>query len=212
LFWQNRRDLIYDYLQERFFLFLLVVLLFIMGIVFGALSVNSLGNGQKMELTQYLQVFFAGIKEETRPVSDLSLAKDAIFGHIKTVFFLLVLGISVIGVPLILFLVFTKGYILGFTIGFILQQLAGKGFLFSITSILPHYLLFVPAIILGAVANMDFAGELLKNRWGKLAQPISVEFFRCLGLNGIVLFTLTISGLVEGFISPLFIYWVARLF
>ena len=65
MFWQNWRDLVYEYIQERFFLFLLVVLLFIMGIVFGALSVNSLGTGQKMELTQYLQVFFTGIKQDT---------------------------------------------------------------------------------------------------------------------------------------------------
>ena len=209
---QNWRDLIGEYIQERFFLFLLVALLLIMGIVFGAFSVNSLGNEERLELTRYLQVFFDGIKQEARPLSNLSLAQDAIFKHIKTVFFLLILGISVIGVPLILFLIFTKGFILGFTIGFIIQHLAGRGFLFSITSILPHYMLIVPAITLGAVANMDFAGELLKNRWGRMTQPIAVEFLRCLALNGIVLFTLTISGLVEGVISPLFIYWVARLF
>lgn len=212
MYLRNWREIFREYVEERLFLFILVGLLFVMGVVFGALSVNSLGGGQKEELTQYLQMFFQGIQKEAQPVTDFSLAKNAIIGHIKTTFFFLILGISVIGVPLILFLVFTKGYILGFTVGFILQQLAGKGFIFSVTSILPHHLLLVPAILFGAVANIDFAGMLLKSRWGKVGYPISAEFLRCLALNGVSLFTLTVSGLVEGVISPLFIYWVARLF
>lgn len=199
-------------MEGRLFLFILIGLLFLMGIVFGVLSVKSLGGGQRQELTQYLQFFFEGLQKEPKPITDLLLAKDAILGHIKTTFFLLILGVSLIGAPLILFLVFSKGFIFGFTIGFILQQMAGRGFLFSITSILPHYLLIIPATILGAVANLDFAGVLFKTRWGKGNQPISVEFSRCLSLNGLSLFLLSLAGLVEGFISPVFVFWVARLF
>lgn len=212
LFLAQWREAIRAYIEERFFLFILVGLLFTMGIVFGTLSAKSLGEGQKTELLHYLQIFFQGMKQEVQPVTDPALAQEAIFNHLKTVFFFVMLGISVIGVPLILFLVFTKGYILGFTIGFILQQLAGKGFLFAVTSVFPHYAFVIPALLTAGVANIDFAGVLLKSRLGKESYRMSAELLQCLGINGIAVLILMLSGVIEGFISPLFIYWVARLF
>lgn len=200
------------YIEERLFLFILVGLLFTMGIVFGTLSAQNLEQGQKTELLQYLQFFFQGMKQEPQPVTDAVLARNAIFNHLKTIFFFLILGISVIGVPLILFLLFAKGYILGFTIGFILQQLAGKGFLFTVTSVFPHYVLIIPALMVAGVANIDLAGALLRSRFGKVTRPVSADLLHGLGINGLSLLLLTVSGLIEGFISPMFIYWVAKLF
>ncbi|NLW60527.1 MAG: stage II sporulation protein M [Firmicutes bacterium] len=200
------------YIEERLFLFILVGLLFAMGIVFGTLSAQNLEYGQKTELRQYIQIFFQGMKQQTAPVTDVALAGDAIFNHLKTVFFFVLLGISVIGVPLILFLIFAKGYILGFTIGFILQQLAGKGFLFTVTSVFPHYVFMIPALLLAGVANIDLAGALLKSRFGQVNRPVSADLLQGLGLSGLAMVLLTVSGLIEGFISPMFIYWTAKLF
>jgi len=198
--------------EERLFLFILVGLLFAMGIVFGTLSAQNLEQGQKTELLQYLQFFFQGMKQEPQPVTDAGLAKEAVFNHLKTIFFFVILGISVIGVPLILFLLFAKGYILGFTIGFILQQLAGKGFLFTVSSVFPHYVLIIPALLVAAVANIDLAGALLKSRFGKGTRPVVTDLLQGMAINGLSLLFLTVSGLIEGFVSPMFIYWVAKLF
>ncbi len=206
------RKVIALYIEERLFLFILVGLLFTMGIVFGTLSAQNLEQEQKNELSQYIQFFFQGMKQETTPVTDTGLARTAIFNHLKTIFFFVILGISVIGVPLILFLLFAKGYILGFTIGFILQQLMGKGFLFTVTSVFPHYVLIIPALMIAGVANIDLAGSLLKSRFGKALRPVSADLLQGLGLNGLAVLILIVSGLIEGFVSPLFIYWVAKLF
>ena len=112
------------------------------------------------------------------------------------------LGISVIGVPLILFLLFAKGYILGFTIGFILQQLAGKGFLFTVTSVFPHYVLIIPALMIAGVANIDLAGALLKSRFGRVNRPVSADLLQGLGISGLAMVLLTVSGLIEGLFLP----------
>jgi stage II sporulation protein M len=201
-----------NYFYERFFLFLLVIILFVMGIIFGSLSVNSLGEGQKLELTQYIRLFLQGFRQDPAAmISDPVYAREAIAGHLKTIFFLLVLGISVIGVPLILLLVFTRGFILGFTIAFLMQQLAGKGVVFAAAAVLPHQFLVVPALVTVTVANIDFAGVLVKNRLGKRTIPLSMEFLRCLGLNGGGLVLFTIAGLVEGLLTPILIRWLAGL-
>ncbi len=212
LFLAQWREIVRTYIEERLFLFILVGLLFTMGIVFGTLSAKSLGEGQKTELLHYLQLFFQGMKQEVQPVTDPALVKDAIFNHLKTVFFFVLLGISVIGVPLILFLTFAKGYILGFTIGFILQQMAGKGFLFAVTSVFPHYAFIIPALLTAGVANIDFAGVLLKSRFGKGNYQIAAELWQCLGINGLAILVFMLSGVIEGFVSPLFIYWIAKIF
>jgi stage II sporulation protein M len=212
LFLGQWRKVIALYIEERLFLFILVGLLFATGIVFGTLSAQNLEPGQKSELFQYIQFFFQGMKQETAPVTDAGLAQASIFNHLKTVFFFVILGISVIGVPLILFLLFVKGYILGFTIGFILQQMMGKGFLFTVTAVFPHYVLNIPALMLAGVANIVLAGSLLKSRFGKALRPVSADLLQGLALNGLTVLILIVSGLIEGFVSPLFIYWVAKLF
>lgn len=210
---EYRREAIIRYIEDRIFIFLLVILIFITGTVGGAVAVNGLREGQKLELTQYLQEFFQGFKRESRPAVDFAPAGRIVLSHLKTLFLLFLFGFSVIGAPAILFLVFTKGFILGFTAGFILEQWAGRGFLFVIASLLPHHLLIVPALLTAAVANIDFAGALLKGRWGRRAPyPLAGELLRCLGLNGASLLLLLIAGLVEGVLSPYLIYWVARLF
>ena len=81
-----------------------------MGVVFGTLSAQNLEYGRKPSCCSIS--VFQGMKQETEPVTDAVLAGDAIFNHLKRFFFIL-LGISVIGVPLILFLLFAKGTFLG---------------------------------------------------------------------------------------------------
>lgn len=213
MFMARWMDIAREYFRERFFLFLLVIILLIMGIVFGSLSVNALGGDQRQELTQYLRLFFQGFHQDTAaPVSDPVYAREAIAGHLKTVVFLLILGVSVIGVPLILLLVFTRGFILGFTVAFLVRQLSGRGMLFAMTAVLPHQFLVVPTLVVLAVANIDFAGTLIRSRWGRRPTPLSHPFFYCLGLNGVGLIILTLAGLVEGLITPVLIRWVAGLF
>lgn len=213
MFMAHWLDMSREYFRERFFLFLLVIILLVMGIVFGSMSVNTLGGEQRQELTQYLRLFFQGFQgDPTAPVSDPVYAREAIANHLKTVLFLLVLGVSVIGVPLVLLLVFTRGFILGFTVAFLVRQLSGRGMLFAMAAVLPHQFLVVPTIVILAVANIDFAGILVRSRWGRKPVPVSRPFLQCLGLNGAGLIILTVAGLIEGLVTPVLIRWVAGLF
>lgn len=210
MFFSRWMELGRNYFYERFFLFLLVIILLVMGIVFGSLSVNSLADGQRQELTQYLKLFLQGFRQDpTAVVSDPVYAREAIAGHLKTILFLTILGISVIGVPLILLLVFTRGFILGFTIAFLVRQLAGRGVVFAAAAVLPHQFIVIPALVVLSVANIDFAGALIRSRFGKKPVFISSEIMRCLGINLGGLIILTLAGLVEGLMTPIFIRWVA---
>ena len=71
---EYRREAVIRYIEDRIFIFLLVILIFITGIIGGAVAVNGLREGQKLELTQYLQQFFQGFRRESRPAVDFTPA------------------------------------------------------------------------------------------------------------------------------------------
>lgn len=204
-----RRDLVRAYLGEHLGYFALVGLLFAMGIIFGSLTVNRLAPADQQNLLDYLRGFINDF-HATVPLRGATLAREAIWNNVRTLGFLFVLGITAVGTPLILLVVFTRGFILGFTVGFLVKQLLFKGFFFALMSVIPHNFLLVPAILLAAVANIDFGVILIQSRLSRKPVQLGREFVRCLVLTGIALVALILAGLVEGYISPVLMGMVAR--
>src|SRR5690606_3666902 len=81
---EYRREAVIRYIEDRIFIFLLVTLIFITGIIGGAVAVNGLREGQKLELAQYLHLFFQGFKQESRPAVDFVPAGRIVLSHLKT--------------------------------------------------------------------------------------------------------------------------------
>jgi stage II sporulation protein M len=199
--------LIRNYLKERFFLVALVFILFVMGIIFGVLGAGVLEPAQKTDLLNY---FGQGLHGEIL-LCDHNYARQVIVAHIQTIFFLFLMGISVIGLPLALLLIFTRGFVLGFSSGFLFQSMGAKGAVLSLVGILPHNLLMVPGLLLMVVAMIDCATALTKMRLTKNRVVIGEELVRCALVTLVVLIMMTLGSLIQGYITPLFTAWLARL-
>ncbi len=199
------QDLIRDYFRERIFLLALVAILFIMGIVFGVLAAGILDKHQKVDLMNYLNQGLHG-----PVIQNQAYTKQTIVSNIQMVFFLFFMGISVIGVPLALLLVFTRGFILGFSTGFLFQAMGLKGFVLTMTGIVPHNILFIPALFLMVIAIMDCAAALIKIRFTKKPVVLSSELVKCSILTFGVLLVMILAGFVQGNISPLVTAWFAK--
>lgn len=207
MFGLKMRLMIGDYFRGRIFVVALVLILFIMGIVFGVLAANVLEKDQRADLLDYVDQGIHGNQyTETN-----NYARQTITANIQTVFFLFFMGISVIGVPLALLLVFTRGFILGFSVGFLFQTMGFKGLILSLTGILPHNLLVIPGLLLMVVAIIDCAAALTKIRFTKKQVPIAEEFIRCAVLTMIVLIIMVLAGLVQGYITPVFTAWISKI-
>jgi len=205
-FWRER---VRAYFSEHLGYLALIGLLFGMGIIFGSLTVNSLAPAERQSLLGYLRVFLHDFDSQV-PIGGAVLAREAIWTNLKTIAFLFVLGVTAIGTPFILLVVFTRGFVLGFTVGFLVKQLFVKGFLFALVAVVPHNLLAIPALLAAAVANLDFGVVLVSSRFSRRHVLISQEFLHCLGITGIALLVLLAGGLVEGYISPVLMGWMAR--
>ncbi|MGE5550792.1 MAG: stage II sporulation protein M [Bacteroidota bacterium] len=205
-YWRER---VRAYLGEHFGYIALIGLMFMMGIIFGALTVNNLAPGEQQNLLGYLRFFLRDLTGPA-PLRGSTLARDAIWTNAKTLAFLFLLGVTAIGTPFILLVVFTRGFVLGFTVGFLIKQLLLKGFLFALVGVVPHNLILVPALLLAGVANLDFGVALIKSRLTRRPVTLGREFLACLAVTGLALLVFVGAGLIEGYISPVLMAWMAK--
>lgn len=207
------RQNILAYFRVNLALYFFIVLLFIVGVVFGAMAVKTLGEEQKSELITYLKVFFQGLNKGQANVLDNGIvAKQAIINNVKTVGVIWLLGITVIGVPVILFIVFTRGFVVGFTVGFLVNEYLLRGVAFAIASVVPHNFLVLPAVIIAAVSAVSFSLLIVKNRMRHNRLSLTQEFLSYTGLSFIMLGIIVTGGLVEGYITPVFMKLAIKLF
>ncbi|MCL6591240.1 MAG: stage II sporulation protein M [Firmicutes bacterium] len=203
----NLGRLIRVYFQERFFLLALVVILFLMGAIFGALAVGVLDPVQKQNLAVFINESLHGAINLQNSV----YTRQTIIANIQTVFFLFFMGISVVGVPLALLLIFTRGFIIGFTVCFLAQTMGFKGWLLTIAGILPHNILIIPALLLMVIAMIDCAAALTKIRFSKGNYSTGAELVKSVVLTLIVLAIMILAGAVQGRLTPLITSWLAKI-
>src|SRR5699024_11557384 len=143
---QSYRLLLSQHLNEQKIIYLFISILFFTGIVFGSVLVNSMNFVQKQDLFFYLEQFFSFTIHE-QGVEHYTLLRESFFFHLKYLGLISILGLSVIGLPVIWGLIFIKGLVIGFSVGFIVSQLGSDGLLFAAFTVVPHNLLVIPVYI-----------------------------------------------------------------
>src|SRR5690625_3839294 len=139
----KQKTLVFNHVKEHATIYIFMIILFLTGIIFGAIIVNSMNFVQKQDLFFYLERFFGQIANE-QPIENSEILKSGFFYHAKYLLLLFVLGLSVIGLPVVWILLFLKGLVVGFSVGFIVNQLGLKGLLLASLSIAPLNFFFFP--------------------------------------------------------------------
>lgn len=191
-----------SYFRENSSIFLFVIILFLMGVIFGAIVVNSMSFSQKQDLFYYLSQFFGEVSEgKVAESNDLFL--QSFFHNSKFIGLMWILGISIIGLPIILILLFIKGMVVGFTVGFLVSQMSWGGFMLAFASILPQNLIIIPIFIIMAVMSISFSLIMIKKQFmKKYAQPIMPFFKRYIFSLVIAVVLISAASGIEAFLSP----------
>ncbi|GMA99203.1 stage II sporulation protein M [Pelosinus sp. IPA-1] len=199
------------YLKANIVAYFFMILIFVIGIVVGALAVKILPDEQKTELINYLRIFFTGLAQGTEEVaSSETMIGVVMFNNAKTVVLMWILGFTIVGIPFVLFILFTRGFIIGFTVGFLVNEYVMKGLLFAFASVLPHNLFAVPAILVLSVSATTFSLMLLRRKtYGKV--NIWYEAIRYSIVCMIILALMLFAALLEVYISPVFMKLAASL-
>lgn len=193
--------------KEHLPFYLFVFVLFATGIVFGAVMVGALTLEQKQELARHLNFFFQTVDQGGGFDSQASFQQSLLL-HLKWIGLIWILGLSVIGLPLVFALDFLKGVLVGFSVGYMIGQYSWKGLLFALASVVPQNLIVIPAIVITSAAAAAFSVQLVKNRIvGKQGQLLPA-FGSYTGSTVLMAVLLVGASVYEGFLSPVLMKWV----
>lgn len=187
--------------------YILLLLIFIIGIVLGVFFINNSDENQKKEINEYIMNFVTTLKENNS-IDKKELVKASLKGNIVMGIALWFIGSTVIGLPLIYFFVLYKGLCIGYTMSSAILTLStGKGILFCISSILLHNIIMIPAILMIAASGTNLCQAIIKNR---TKENIKLEIIKhsIISFIGIIFFML--SSLAEVYISTNFLMMVVK--
>lgn len=199
------------YIKANIVAYFFMTLIFVIGVVVGALAVRTLPDEQKTELISYLHIFFTDLSHGTENnISGTAMISSVMFNNAKTIILMWLLGFTIIGIPFVLFILFTRGFIIGFTVGFLVNEYVMRGLLFAFASVLPHNFFAIPAILVMGVSATKFSLLLVRRKtYGKI--NLWYEAIRYSMLGMIMLVVMLFSALLEVYISPVFMKLVANL-
>ncbi|WP_064090960.1 stage II sporulation protein M [Rossellomorea aquimaris] len=194
-----------QHVQAHSSIYLFIITLFLMGVIFGAIVVNSLSFAQKEDLYFYLSKFFSEM-EDGRMTSSEELFRQSFLHNVKYLGLMWILGISIIGLPLIFVLLFMKGVVVGFSVGFLVNQMEWSGFLLSFVSVLPQNIIIIPAFIFIGAVSASFSLTLIRKIFMKHGPSIQFQMIPFLSRYVIFLVLaigiVTIASSIEAYLSP----------
>jgi stage II sporulation protein M len=190
-----------NHCQDNLRLYFAAVFSLILGIVLGALTVKTLSYEENSELAEYINIFLSGLPDTE--LDNFLLTQKSLTINLRIIFLIWFLGLTVVGAPLIMVVLSLKGFILGFTVGFFIQERGLQGILLSIFSFTPPNLLILPALITAAVLGISFSswlfrGHFRSGRWNLTQQFMAYSFAT------VILSTAILGGaFIEAYFSPL---------
>ncbi len=184
--------------QKRIYIALLILAL--VALILGVVYYLILGETEKNTVATSLTSFFTSIKEEKIDYQGgliNSISSNLLYGV-----FIWLLGISIIGIPFVLFAFALKSFTLGFSITSIIAQYHWKGIPLAITYSFPHQFLLLAFAVVLTFYSVNFSWKLFQYLFLKreinfkhsLKRYSKIFLFSSLGFLG--------SSLFEIFLAP----------
>jgi stage II sporulation protein M len=197
---------IHKFIVTHLLLFIFITVLFSISVLFGAIVVQALENSQKTELYLYFNSFLSYIGQ--LELSDNTIMVEALGRNLKHLGILWILGLSVIGLPVIIAMVFIKGFSIGFTVAFLIEQYSIKGLQLAIATILPQNLIIVPVTIFVGVAGIVFSIQLIQNRIINEGKSLFARFIQYGIIIAISILLIVLASCYEAYVAPNFFRFI----
>ena len=121
--------------EKRIIIF--VSLLFIIGLVSGSMFTNLLSKADKKILVNNVILYLKNIKNLSSTVYGIKALGSNFLNNFLQLTLIFVLGLSLIGIIVVIFILFFKGFTLGLSIGTIIYKYSFKGILGALLYVFP---------------------------------------------------------------------------
>ena len=192
------------HIQENFWLYIISILCVLTGIILGIYSVKYMGQSERNDLLNYLANFVD--PSNTNGISYKAIFLQSVKNNLPVIVLLWFLGLTIIGMPIVIIVDLLKGFTVGFTFSFMISGLGKSGIGIAILGVLPQNIIYIPCIVFASVASMEFSIMLLKNKFNKQwTSSISGRIVNYSVLFIIIIVLLFIGIIIESYIAPYFV-------
>ncbi len=186
------------YINKNLFVFLLVII--IVGIVSGSIFAAIIDSNDKKMVLDYLNDFFNNVK--SGKLSYDSSIINTLFFTIGFAIIIWLLGVSVIGFFIILFLLFLKAFVLGFSVASIIINFKVKGILIGIVYSFPHQVINILIFMLLSAYALIVSFKIIKCMSGKKTLDFKSIINRYLTVLAFSCVVLLITSIYEVYLMP----------
>ena len=186
-----------EHIRQYWVIYLTLSSVYLAGVVFGAIGVSALGVPETSQLGKFLDTLLKSQPKTLDPNFLGQLARD-MFIMMAGIW---ILGLTIIGAPLIYLIVFTRGFILGFTVSFIIGVKGTLGLALVLTTVLVPTLFGIPLLLLGAGLATIFSFLLLRGK--ARGESLRREFLYYTAAAMFVSFGAVVVGIAQGYFSIL---------
>lgn len=187
------------HLEKTKKMYLFLFLLVIIGVIFGSVFFNLISTNDKLLVSNKLTTFFSNIDNNT--INSFEVFKNTYIINLLIITIIWILGISIIGIIINTFIVYLKGFILGFIISSLIYQYKLVGIIGVLTYIFPHYFINLLIIILLTYFSYNMSKIVIKG----VIKKENINFSRFMSsyykIYIFAFITITLTSLFEAFIS-----------
>ena len=184
--------------NKRMLVFLFTLLF--MAVLFGSFFATKLSTNDLEEIKSSLDTFFSMTKQNK--LNPLPAFFQSFGANIMFTIAIWILGISVIGAPLMIVLFFMKAFTLGFTIASMIKIYRLKGLLYSLIYIFPHQVINLLVFIFFIMFSMSLSITLFQALLKKKTVDFSKVMNRYVFILAITIGILIITSLLEIYMMP----------
>lgn len=178
-----------------------VIILFILGLLFGSLYVTVLDNNEKKDILLSVDSYFKGFKNFSFS-NKLDLFKNNLISNLVYFILMWALGICILGLPIIFIMVFFKSFTVGFSIAGIFAKYKIKGLIKILLYIFPSSILTLLLSIFLGTYSAIISINLVRESFSKKNLNFSLFMGKYFFLLLISILISIICSLIDAFLMP----------
>ena len=179
-----------------------VGIVLVLGLLFGSIFITILSNNDKKELLENVSNYFNYYQNITFQ-DKLNIFKESFVKNLIYFILIWIFGISIIGLPIILIMLFYKCFILGFSISSIFAKYKLSGLYKIIIYIFPSRIILLILSIFLAVISINLSIKLIKSCIKKKAFNFNTYMGKYFLSLLVCIIACVLSSLFDAFIMPI---------
>ena len=187
------KSVFFEYLNHYKKNFIILILVFFVGIMGGIMFINHASENQMQEIGSYVNSLKENIKSADE-INQTAILMQSMKQNILLVLMIWFLGCTILGSFLIYLGIAYKGFSIGYTVSAMVATLGVKtGSIFAILSLLLQNLVFLPVILILAESGIKLYKNLRENQFMNL----KFEFLR----HTVIMLIAMIGSVMASFIE-----------